>query len=298
MGLPLALKLLSTHLCGKNTDNWNTILTKLNDTDSLHTPKDKILAVLKISFDGLDPDYKNVFLDITCFYRNWREEYVKGVLDSDLSMLIDKSLISVQNGRIEMQDLIQEMGWHIASQEKPKSRLWQLNKDRVDMLSGKMANKDIEGINWFVRWDADEKISFEITFKKMTNLKMFKVGGGSSDFHLMDDYLPSSLRWLEIAFYHFTSLPESFASSELIGLSLRFSSLEKWSITQKLDKLILLDLSFSESLCCKSFVGFAVYFLSSKEEVMEAVDDIYCKVRAKLSYEDNIMEMKFSKVNV
>ncbi|XP_031121984.1 TMV resistance protein N-like isoform X2 [Ipomoea triloba] len=248
-GLPLALKVLGSHLCGKNAVNRKTILKKLEDANSPHTPKDKILKVLKISFDGLDPENKNVFLDITCFFRKWREEYVKGVLDSDLCELIEKSLISVQNGRIEMHDRIQEMGRYIASQEKPW-RLWQL-KDAVNVLSGKMDHKDIEGISWSTCFSHVSGLGHrpvKISFREMINLKMFKVDGYGNDFHVTDNDLPNSLRWLQIKYYRFASLPESFASSELVGLSLQHSSLQNWKITQKLDKLTLLDLSWSTSL--------------------------------------------------
>ncbi|XP_019155419.1 PREDICTED: TMV resistance protein N-like isoform X2 [Ipomoea nil] len=244
MGLPLVLKVLGSYLCGLKAVYWKNILVKLKDSDSVHTPKDKILRVLMISFDGLDLENQNVFLHIACFLRNWREEVVKDVVDSDLLVLIEKSLISVKNGKIEMHDRIQEMGLHIASKENPRKMVWRL-KDANDVFSGAMEH--IEGIVLSDDQGPPEKNTFKITLSGMRNLKMLKVGGDIV-FSIIDGYLPSSLRWLEIKSYASDSLPGSFKPSKLVGLTLEKSSLKNCRITQKLDKLTLLDLSYSKSL--------------------------------------------------
>ena len=105
---------------------WESALNRLGKGSI-----DKIHETLKLSFDGLDASEKQIFLDIACFYKDQNEEYVTRVLDSfgfdpviGISVLIEKSLITVSNKRLHMHDLIQEMGWQIVSESFPDSRVW------------------------------------------------------------------------------------------------------------------------------------------------------------------------------
>ncbi|GAU48798.1 hypothetical protein TSUD_81470 [Trifolium subterraneum] len=70
-GLPLALKVLGKFLQGRQKEEWESQLQKLEKL-----PHPDIFNLLKLSYDGLDDDQKNIFLDIACFYRG---EYVKVV---------------------------------------------------------------------------------------------------------------------------------------------------------------------------------------------------------------------------
>ncbi|XP_034675987.1 disease resistance protein RPV1-like [Vitis riparia] len=63
-GLPLALKVLGSSLRGMTVDEWKCALDKFKKN-----PMKKINDVLRISFDGLDPSQKEVFLDIACFFK-------------------------------------------------------------------------------------------------------------------------------------------------------------------------------------------------------------------------------------
>ncbi|XP_019155420.1 PREDICTED: TMV resistance protein N-like [Ipomoea nil] len=117
-GLPLALKVLGSSLCRLEAAEWESTLEQFKNT-----PYDDIHAKLRISFDGLDDNNKKIFLHIARLFKKQRGEVdVRDVLESDLGVLIDKSLISVKNGKIEMHDLIQEMGWHIILQTRDLAR--------------------------------------------------------------------------------------------------------------------------------------------------------------------------------
>ncbi|XP_019155381.1 PREDICTED: uncharacterized protein LOC109152249 [Ipomoea nil] len=265
MGLPLALKVLGSYLCGLEADEWKSTLEKLKDT-----PNDDIHGKLKISFDRLDPKNQKIFLHIACFFRYKEEEYVKDVLKScdlhpviGMRVLIERSLISVVKGRIEMHDLIQDMGWHIAREEKPRSRVWEFEDDAV--LYRKMeltVTKHIECIslpyNTYGLWVHNyENISSAFEALKILIVKRSwsSIEEDNNFDHVMDDYLPSSLRWLHFPDYPFPSLPKSFHSSgmdnnpsQLAGVYLHSSSLENCRITKELNKLTYLDLSSSRSL--------------------------------------------------
>jgi hypothetical protein len=91
---------------------------------------------LKLSYEGLDEEQKDIFLDIACFYRGHLENVVAQTLDIcgfsahiGMEVLKDRALISISEGRIVMHDLIQEMGHEIIRQQcvidpGKRSRLW------------------------------------------------------------------------------------------------------------------------------------------------------------------------------
>ena len=62
-GLPLALEVLGSSLCKKSKDEWMCALDKLKKI-----PNMEIQKVLQISFDELDDDEKNIFLDIAFIF--------------------------------------------------------------------------------------------------------------------------------------------------------------------------------------------------------------------------------------
>jgi hypothetical protein len=118
-GVPLALKVLGFLLCGRTKEAWESQLQKL---DKL--PENDIFKVLKLSYEGLDEEQKDIFLDIACFYRGHLENVVAQTLDIcgfsahiGMEVLKDRALISISEGRIVMHDLIQEMGHEIIRQQ-------------------------------------------------------------------------------------------------------------------------------------------------------------------------------------
>ncbi|XP_057973723.1 disease resistance protein RUN1-like [Malania oleifera] len=128
-GLPLALKILGSFLYGRGVDDWKSVLNKLKTY-----PHDDIQKILRISYDALDDQQKNLFLDIACFFHGDYQEYTIKILEgcdfclADISVLVEKSLIT-WNYELMMHDLLQEMARDIVRQESPKepgkrSRLW------------------------------------------------------------------------------------------------------------------------------------------------------------------------------
>ncbi|ESR56130.1 hypothetical protein CICLE_v10024176mg, partial [Citrus x clementina] len=84
-------------------------------------------------FNDLTFEAKNIFLDIACFFEGEDKDFVMRVLDDfvspELDVLIDKSLVTILDNRLQMHDLLQEMGREIVhkeSNEEPgkRSRLW------------------------------------------------------------------------------------------------------------------------------------------------------------------------------
>ncbi|XP_076952338.1 TMV resistance protein N-like [Bidens hawaiensis] len=141
-GLPLALEVLGSFLYDKDKDEWKSLLAKLK-----RIPDAKVTQCLKISYDGLKSDEKELFLDIACFMRKWKIDDAMRVLDAcnfnpgiGVKVLIQKSLIKISNGRFDIHGLIEAMAHYIVRKEYPNnpekhSRIWEEKdiKDIYDM---------------------------------------------------------------------------------------------------------------------------------------------------------------------
>ena len=139
-GIPLVLTVLGRHLRSKSTEEWKSELEKLKKI-----PNKEVLEVLKISYDGLDCNEQEIFLDIAGFFQGDYQDIVKRVLDaygnryfdSEVRVRIDKALLTIKFNKFYMHDLLQEMGWNIVvlKSEEPgnRSRLW-LSEDILQIL--------------------------------------------------------------------------------------------------------------------------------------------------------------------
>ena len=140
-GLPLAVVIIACDLFGKTKPKWESALHKYNKI-----PNKDIQQVLKVSYDGLDGNEQDIFLDIACFFKGWTKDYVVNILngcdlfaDDGIPRLVDKCLIIVDHyGKLLMHDLIQQMGREVVRRESPhilgeRSRLW-YHEDSLDVL--------------------------------------------------------------------------------------------------------------------------------------------------------------------
>lgn len=139
--LPLALIVLGSFLCGRTVKEWESAIARLKSV-----PNREYNEILKISYDGLDDFDQAIFLDIACFFNGESVDYVVKILDAckffpdiGIRVLIDKSLISVDENKLWMHDLLQEMGREIVRRESPnnpgeRSRLW-FPEDVIDVLT-------------------------------------------------------------------------------------------------------------------------------------------------------------------
>ncbi|KAH0745203.1 hypothetical protein KY285_006860 [Solanum tuberosum] len=142
-GHPLALKVWGTSLHRMDITEWESALVRIKKNSDV-----EITENLKLSYDGLEPEEHEIFLDIACFFRGIEKEKVMQVLESyysrpkiGLRVLVNKSLVIIsENNEIEMHDLIQDMGKCIVQmQEHPGeySRLWNV-KDFKEVIDNNM----------------------------------------------------------------------------------------------------------------------------------------------------------------
>ncbi|XP_019159743.1 PREDICTED: disease resistance protein TAO1-like [Ipomoea nil] len=177
LGLPLALTVLGSHFRGrKSIQEWQDDFKKLS-----RIPHDDILKILKISYDALDDDTQNIFLDIACFLIvGFSKETAVALLngsgfcaESGIRILIDKCLLAED---LSMHALVRDMGREIVRKESPtqpgkKSRLI-FTDDVCDVLKD---NKGTEAIETMII-DLPENVILDAeVFSKMTRLRLLKI---------------------------------------------------------------------------------------------------------------------------
>ncbi|XP_021816093.1 TMV resistance protein N-like isoform X2 [Prunus avium] len=289
-GIPLALKVMgSSFLRCKSKQEWEDQWNKLK-----RFPSEEIKKVLRLSYNGLEENEKEIFLDIACFHKGDNMNDVKVLLDSrrfcgevGIKVLIDRSLISIsKRNSIEMHDLVQEMGRAIVREqciEEPgrRNRLFSA-EDVYQVLTNNQITATVPAISF--NWSKIEKLHLNhATFEKMCQLRWLRVGHSkfSERSTVMDSLdLPNSLSYLHWHEYPLKSLPSKFSPVNLVELHLPSSQVgaQLWTEDQNLINLKVISLcssfhltevpNLSRSLkieridlgCCLSLVEIPSYF--------------------------------------
>ncbi|XP_059454809.1 disease resistance protein RPV1-like [Corylus avellana] len=250
-GLPLALTVLGSALKGRDILYW-----KIKLDEYKRIPHGDIQKKLRISFDGLDENAKNIFLDIACFFKEENVEYVTKILDccgyysySGIEELKDKCLITQSYRSLEMHDLLQEMGREIVRQESPKepgqrSRLW-FHEDVRHVLEGNTGTNKVEGILIDLPKQDLIRLSPE-AFEKMKMLRMLINRG--AHFFEEPNFLSNELRLLDWPEYYGESLPSNFCGQNLSVLRMPYSHLKELEAVQHFQNLTFMDFSYCKFL--------------------------------------------------
>jgi hypothetical protein len=136
-GVPLVLKVCGSLLTNvEDVEIWEEVLKKLHYGTIMD--ERKILDCLRISYDSLQEQHQEMFLDIACTLLGESIEMAKFVWRSQgwpaalgVQTLVEKALITVdEEGAFHMHDHLRDMGRAIAKQESASlgvcKRLWGL----------------------------------------------------------------------------------------------------------------------------------------------------------------------------
>ncbi|CAI8597805.1 unnamed protein product [Vicia faba] len=254
-GLPLALEVLGSFLCGRRISDWEDALIKIKQV-----PHDDILNKLRISYDMLEDEHKTLFLDIACFFKGWYKHKVIQILENcgfhptlGINVLIEKSLVTFDGRVIGMHDMLEEMGKTIVFLESSndpgkRSRLWSL-EDIDEVLRNNKGTELVQGIvlksspstSFEARWNPE-------AFSRMSNLRLLII---LCDLHLSLGLkcLSSSLKVLIWRGYPMNTLPLGVQLDKLVHLQMVNSKVKQlWNGTQYFRKLRVIDLSNSKNL--------------------------------------------------
>ncbi|XP_061358223.1 disease resistance protein RUN1-like isoform X2 [Gastrolobium bilobum] len=256
-GLPLVISVVGSFLCTRDAPHWIDALDRLKNN-----PDKDIMDVLRLSFDGLQHEEKEIFLHIACFFKGEGVDYVKRILDAcglhphiGIQRLIETSLIIIKNEKIHMHEMLQELGKHIVRQQFPQepgswSRLWRyldfhhvsMTKTGTDKVKAIVLDqKDVSECPQAIAGASAEGLS------KMTSLRLLILNHMNFSGDL--NFLPNSLQCLMWRDYPFTSLPSNFEPYGLVELNMRNSSIQRlWDGRKDLPFLKRIDLSNSKDL--------------------------------------------------
>ncbi|KAH9288819.1 hypothetical protein KI387_032936 [Taxus chinensis] len=136
-GLPLSLQVLGRHVHGRTQNYW---LSEFNKVSKM-LPRD-IMKKLKISFDALESEEKQIFMDIACFFVDKRRSIAVRVWEGSgwqaqhaLQTLIDKCLVEeirvfnftldgLESTELRMHDHLRDLGREMANAPTHSRRLW------------------------------------------------------------------------------------------------------------------------------------------------------------------------------
>ncbi|KAJ9551575.1 hypothetical protein OSB04_015620 [Centaurea solstitialis] len=257
-GLPLTITILGSFLCNANEDVWIDTLERLKKI-----PLEETLQKLELSYMHLNVDCKEIFLDVACLLKGWKEANAIRALEScgfhairGLSVLEKKSLITIsgEDRYLDMHDHIEEMGRHIVRCSNPHepgrhNRLW-IEEEIEDILVNDLGT-EATCIDLFAT-----KVNHKTIMKglrKMEKLRFLHVVDctpSDTDQELDEDsqYLPNSLQYLKWETSFLFVLPKKFQASNLVALEIPYSRMKKlWEGGERkvLNKLRFLDLSCS-----------------------------------------------------
>ncbi|KAI3724890.1 hypothetical protein L1987_64658 [Smallanthus sonchifolius] len=246
-GLPLTIKVLGSHLCGRSEDEWVDALERLKTI-----PLKETLEKLELSYNGLENDHKEIFLDVVCLLKGMEKNKAIRILEScgfhaqiGLRVLEKKTLITISNGySLRFHDSIEEMGRNIARRlhHSNHRRLW--IEEEIECVLGTEATRSI-------KLDYAGELYPEVIMKGLRNMKELMFLYVNNFYGEWEDdeaiqYLPDSLRFLYWSGYPLPSLPKTFQANKLVTLEMEGSSISQlWDGGERkvLDELWYLDLS-------------------------------------------------------
>jgi hypothetical protein len=175
-GLPLSFKLLGSFLCNiKKLEIWEGALSKLKSGQNftLGNDNEELWSKLKISYENLDKQYQNMFLDIACFLgglkisticRVWSGDYLNPKFE--LQNLQDSSLVQwAKDGILYIHEQLQDMGQNIAMELPIMNRfIWKSNQSNFFLQHDEVVTILFQSYNF---------VLFSYDFFLMSRIKCF-----------------------------------------------------------------------------------------------------------------------------
>ncbi|KAJ0532110.1 putative TIR domain, P-loop containing nucleoside triphosphate hydrolase [Helianthus annuus] len=275
-GLPITIKVLGSFLYDRTESEWKDTIKRLKTI-----PLKETLEKLEISYNGLENDQREIFLDIACILKDETKKKAIKILEScgfraliGLRVLEQKSLISISKEDYSyfyfntidddddvyddelfvLHDHIEEMGMDIVrrlhpDEPKRQSRLW-IKEEIEDILVNELGSEEIKCIKLEYTY-LDLPIIMK-GLRKMKELRLLYVGYEIDEVDEVDEvskYLPPALQSLYWHKYPLCCLPKSFQANKLVNLEMSKSNIsELWEGGERkvLNKLKFLDLSYSK----------------------------------------------------
>eukprot|EP01018_Ginkgo_biloba_P005503 Gb_23306 [translate_table: standard] len=278
-GLPLSLEIIGAHLFDKKDyrECWDEALRRIKSLQD-----EDLYKTLKISYDGLNYEEQQIFLDIACFFLRHNIYYrtkiyeMKSVIklwkasgwnaNTAVKNLCLKSLIRVdEDDCFVMHDHLRDLGRRIVTEEsveKPgkRSRLWH-SRDVCQVIRHKEGTSRVRGL-LYSAGDGDKSSNVILSTESlavMTNLQFLSLEGICIEGKMGE--LPPTLKWLKFDGCELRFLASEWNLEHLVFLQLTSSrivdveksteefdqdesshSLEEWGVPEDIGDLKSLEI--------------------------------------------------------
>ncbi|GLJ10670.1 hypothetical protein SUGI_0132730 [Cryptomeria japonica] len=171
-GLPLSLEVFGGLVYGRSKGFWESQLDKISRV----LPED-IKRRLKVSYDALDEEEKEMFMDVACFFIGRKKSLAIQVWDGSgwsglqgWETLVNKCLVNVDgnNDIITMHDHLRDLGRDLAGGHTP-SRVW-LPEQIMNIQKQDRGGRSIRGIHRSPLEYFDEPLRRRQCLKKLFEL--------------------------------------------------------------------------------------------------------------------------------
>jgi len=253
-GLPLSLEVMGTHMQGETRLRvWERTLHRLLRARHDGSPNEKLWNTLRISYDELSIEEKNMFLDIACFFYKdvftTKETFLK-IFDGNareiLESLHNKSLVKVDEwDRLDMHDQLRDMGRMITEKEFAGTRLLDFSYPTFANHCKRKGTELIQGLS-FTKLQRKSGYEEDVDFKPMGKLHILNVQH-CNNIDLLSSIVKESpnLKYLRMHFST-SNVPSSIEKNDSIESFWNHSQ----SNFQNLRVLEIFDCDFSGSLSC------------------------------------------------
>ncbi|PKI46193.1 hypothetical protein CRG98_033451 [Punica granatum] len=252
----------------KRRKEWKDTIERLQ-----RVPHRDVQKTLKISYDALEDETKNIFLDIACFFINRDKRYPSYMWEAcdfdpkmGLKVLVHMSMVKIINKdgmkRLWMHDQLRDLGRTIVTDKSFKnivkrSRLWK-HEDALEVLQQDEDKRKIEMLrvrSYDNSYGYFEDAGYEYIFTQkelssLRNLRYLECSGANFSGHL--EHRLQKLMWLS-----WRRCPEKFMGTDLclrklVILDLSCSSISEtwdgWSQIGTRNSLKVLDLHYCDCL--------------------------------------------------
>ncbi|XP_049932383.1 disease resistance protein RUN1-like [Nymphaea colorata] len=218
---------------------------------------DEIYRTLRVSYDVLSSsDGRSIFLDVACFFGGIDKETAIYLWDAcgfssrvSIKALIDKSLIEIIDGQLELHNMLPEMGKRIVGEElgtgpETERRLW-VKEEIIDVLEQQKGTSKIEGISLTMQEDGNNMAPRGANVNDHSDnhddseaeMKPVEAGGFASmdklrlrminHVNLMGGYgsMHKRIKWLQWRGCPLKFLPPDFDLKEVAALDLSYSNI-------------------------------------------------------------------------
>ncbi|KAJ4964893.1 hypothetical protein NE237_016742 [Protea cynaroides] len=251
-GLPLALEVLGSYLSGKHKAVWEDALKKLEKI-----PHEQVQKKLRISYDELDYEQKQIFLDTACYFIGMNKRIATYIWDDckyfpqeGIDVLLLRSLVKIgDNDEMRMHSQLRDLGREIVRRESfeepgERSRLW-FHDDVWEVLKTHTGTRKVEGLRLDFGNGLEANFLRKEEFAEMSKLRLLQIDYAiiAGDFK----HFLSKLRWLRWKGCPYNFAPTNFLPEKLIVLDLSWSRVtedwEGWNQIKMAKKLKVIDLS-------------------------------------------------------